>query len=271
MKRLALLLALTIFAIPAVAQDDGGGGGGGGGGESVSVSDDDFSDDFGPQSSQGPKFDPLVDLRSWLAKASAPPLDKKQEKPLNKLYEKEVKAMEKSFEKQFGIPLATAMAAQNSQRGGRRGGGFARTSPEQSAEITRLSAQLVDKVIAGLRIDQQAALRKYQSEQLRVRRLNIITQSMALAGLPLTAEQKTQVEALYARESHLRTLLIVEAKGQPHQAKTGQLELQTSQRVVRLLNPNQRTALSETMARLRGQTATPAAPRGTPAGRGASR
>jgi hypothetical protein len=126
---------------------------------------------------------------------------------------------------------------------------------------------LVDKVIAGLRIDQQSVLRKYQSEQLRVRRLNIITQSMTLAGIPLTAEQKAQVEALYARESHLRTLTIVEAKGQPHQAKTNQLELQTSQRVVRLLNPNQRTALAETMARLRGGATTTS----VPARRGASR
>ena len=121
----------------------------------------------------------------------------------------------------------------------------------ETAEVRRLSDQLTNKAIAALRIDQQAALRRYQSEQLRVQRLNLITQSMAAAGLPLTPEQKQQVEALYARESRLRTLIVVEAKGQPHGAKVAQLETQTTQSVVLLMNQTQKTALAQAMAKSR--------------------
>jgi len=240
LKQIAwLIIAVAVFAVPAVAQDDGEGGG-------FNI-DDLFNGEPAPgQTASSPKIDLLVDLRNWLVRANAPPLEKKQEKPLQKAYDNEVKLMEKSFEKQFGIPLASALASQSSGRG-RRGG--VRASPEQTAEVRRLQDQLVNKVIAALRIDQQAALRKYQSEQLRVQRLNLITQSMAAAGLPLTPEQKQQVEALYARESRLRTLIVVEAKGQPHGAKVSQLEAQTTQSVVRLMNQTQKTALAQAMAK----------------------
>jgi hypothetical protein len=239
LKQIAsLLLAITLLVVPAFPQDDGDGG--------FNVSDL-FDNAAAPgQTQSDPKADLLVDLRNWLLRAKAPPLEKKQEKPLQKVYDSEVKLMEKSFEKQFGVPLASALAAQSTGRG-RRGGG--RTSPEQSAEVRRLQDQLVNKVIAALRIEQQAALRRYQSEQLRVQRLNLITQSMAAAGLPLTPEQKQQVEALYARESRLRTLIVVEAKGQPHGAKVAQLETQTTQSVVKLMNQTQKTALAQAMAK----------------------
>jgi hypothetical protein len=232
---------LTLLVTPAIAQEDGDGGG-------FNV-DDLFNGE--PQAGQPattPQADLMVDLRNWLKRANAPPLDKNQEKTLKKAYDKEVKSMEKSFEKQFGVPLSSALAAQNSARG-RRGGG--RVNTEQLAEVRRLSDQLVNKVIAALRIDQQATLRRYQSEQLRTQRLNLITQSMAAAGLPLTPEQKAQVEALYSRESRLRTLIIVEAQGQPHGAKVAQLETQTTQRVVQLMNQTQKTALAQAMAKAR--------------------
>jgi Spy/CpxP family protein refolding chaperone len=106
----------------------------------------------------------------------------------------------------------------------------------------------MDKAIASLRIDQQAALRRFQSEQLRVTRLNAMTQSMTLAGLSLTPEQKTQMEALYTRESRLRTLIIVEAKGASHQARVAHLEAETNDRVEQLLDENQRMALAQVMA-----------------------
>jgi hypothetical protein len=258
---IAITLTLILFVTPVFAQDDGdtGGGGGFGAGFGAGFGDSENDDDgfasegFGGQGS-GPKIDPLVDLRTWLARASAPPLDKKQEKPLNKLYEKEVKAMAKSFEKQFGVSLESALAAQNPGRGRR---GAARTTPEQTAELRRLSEQLVNKVIAGLRLDQQGALRTYQSEELRVRRTNVFIQSMELAGLPLTEEQKLEVENLYKRESRLRTLIIVEAKGEPHQTKVSRLETQTTQRVVALLDQTQKTALAQVRARSKGNPPEP--------------
>jgi hypothetical protein len=196
------------------------------------------------------KPDILADLRNWLVKAGAPKLEKNQEGTLKKAYDKEMKLSEKGFEKQFGIPLSTAIAAQTPSRG-RGGRGAGRTNPEQAEQIRRISSQLMDKVIAALRLDQQSILRKYQSEQLRASRFDVFTKSMAAAGLPLTPEQKIEVEALYARESRLRTLIIVEAKGQPHQAKVSQLESETTQRIVRLLNQTQKTALAQVMAKSR--------------------
>ena len=252
MKRFVWLIAIILTVSPVFAQDDGDSGGGGAFGDLDSNNDDDSftSDAFGSQGG-GPKIDPLVDLRSWLAKANAPPLDKKQEKPLKKLYEKEVKAMAKSFEKQFGISLESALAAQTPTRG-RRGANFTRPNPEVPAEIQRLSDRLMNKIIAALRLDQQGALRRYQSEELRVRRVDVLVKSMALAELPLTPEQKVEVEALYARESRLRTLIIVEAKGESYQARVSRLEAQTTQRVVVLLNQTQKTALAEVMAKSKG-------------------
>jgi hypothetical protein len=238
------IIALSFFVTPVIAQDDGTDG------------DFDLQGLLGGEPSEGPsavgpRVDVLADLRRWLEKSGSAPLEKKQEKPLTKVYDREVKAMAKAFEKKFAVSLESAMAAQAPARGrrGGRGAAFSRTSPEQTAEISRLSSQLSEKIIAALRIDQQAALRKYQSEQLRVRRLNALTRSMSLAGLPLTADQAKQVESLYARESYLRTLIIVEAKGQPYQGKTELLETQTIQRVVRLLNQTQRAALTVAMAK----------------------
>jgi hypothetical protein len=69
--------------------------------------------------------------------------------------------------------------------------------------------------------------------------------------MPLTPEQKTQVEALYARESQLRALIIVEAKGQSYDYKVAQLETQTTQRVERILELPQRVALVGTLTKLR--------------------
>jgi hypothetical protein len=257
MKQLVLLIAVTLIAAPAFAQDDGDGGGGGvfggfGGFDSDNTDEDAFNNEaFGNPAGEAPRIDILADLRNWLAKAKAPPLDKKQEKPLNKLYDKEVKAMSKSFEKKFGVPLESAIAAQNPVRG-RRGARTAPMSAAMTTEIRRLSEQLMNKIIAALRLDQQGALRTYQSEELRVRRLDQFIRSMEQAGLSLTPEQRVEVEALYAREGRLRTLIIVEARGEPHQVRVSQLEAQTTQRALALLNESQKTALAEVMAKSKG-------------------
>ena len=192
-------------------------------------------------------MDPVGDVRNWLVRANAPPLEKKQESPVKKVYEKELKAMAKPFEQRFGVALESAIASQAASRG-RRGAGAGRVNSSFTAEVRRIKDQLFDKMIAALRIDQQAALRRYQSEQLREARLNAMTETMTLAGLSLTPEQKTQIEALYVRESRLRTLIIVEAKGQPHQGKVSGLEAETNEKVVQLLDETQKVALAAARA-----------------------
>ena len=251
MKRLVWLVLLTQLAVPAVAQDEAGSGGGG----------DLFeSDPFADFESLGPDFDPLLEVRTLLAQASAAPMDKKQEKDLKNLYNKEVKAVAKPFEKRFGIPLKSAMGALQTAEQGRPGGNAGR--PIQTAEARRLSEQFVDKMIAGLRIDQQGSLRRHQSEQARITKLHTLTSSLELAGTPLIPEQVTEAEAILARESRLRTLLIVEAKGGPYQSQLGVLQAQTTQRLVEVLDQPQRIAYAAATSRVSVPRTSPAARRG---------
>jgi hypothetical protein len=93
-------------------------------------------------------------------------------------------------------------------------------------------------------MDQQAPLRKYQSEQLRIKEVSLLKQKMKAAGITLTADQESQVDAIYARKSRLRTLAIIEAKGESYDKNITILNVQTTQRVVQLLSPTQIAVLS---------------------------
>ena len=232
MKRFIWFIFIILIAVPVFAQDEGEGGGPDGGA---------FGDE-GPvaEIQNRPKVDLLADLRNWLAKASAAPMEKAQEKSLKSLYDRHLKEMRESFKKQYGVSLDSAIAAQSSGRG-RRGGS---ANPAISTEITRLTNQLSDRVIASLRMDQQAALRKYQSEQLRIKEVSLLKQKLKSAGIALTAEQDSQVDAAYARKSRLRTLAIIEAKGESYDKNITILNVQTTQRVVQLLSPTQIAVLS---------------------------
>jgi len=235
MKRFIWFIFIILIAVPVFAQDEGESGGPEGGA---------FGDE-GPvaEIQSRAKIDPLADLRSWLAKASAPPMEKAQEKLLKSLYDRQIKEMGESFKKQFGLSLNSAIAAQSSGRG-RLGSSSKPANSALSTEITRLSNQLSDRVIASLRMDQQAALRKYQSEQLRVKEVKALKQKLKSAGIVLTAEQDSQVDAIYARKSRLRTLAIIEAKGEPYDKNITILNVQTTQRVVQVLSPTQIAVLS---------------------------
>jgi len=234
MKRIIWLIFIILIAVPAFAQDEDGGGDFDGGG---------FGDE-GPTTAiqAAPKVDPMADLRSWLARASALPIEKSQEKPLKSLYDRQLKEMAKAFKTKFGVSLDSAIAAQSSR--GRRGGAAQPTNPAQTAEIARLTTQLSDKVVAALRMDQQVALRKYQSEQLRIKEVALMKQKLKAAGITLTREQETQVDAVYARKSRLRTLAIIEARGESYDENLTTLNKQTTQRVVQVLNPTQIAVLS---------------------------
>jgi hypothetical protein len=241
MKLLMSLLLAVLFVRPALAQDDGDGG--------FDINSIFGNDPFGQRIVEAPKADPfLAEIRNSLVTAGAAPIEAKQESPLKKAYEKEWKAQAKAFEKRYGTTLESAWAAQFSSHG-RRGGGANRATAARAAELQRISDQLKNKMIAALRVEQQSALRRFQSEQLRVTRLDAMMQSMVSAGLQLTPEQKKEIETLYARESRLRTLIIVEAKGAPHQMKVAQLELETVEKVEKVLNDAQKLALSEAKGR----------------------
>lgn len=254
MKRLAWLVVLTLLAVPVLAQDGGGDTG------------DFFNlDSLGNFANVGRDFDPLVEVRKSLAGSKVTPMDKTQEKALKKLYEKEVKLVAGPYEKRFDISLKAAMGALQTPARGRRGSNVRRQESAQVSEARRLSELLVDKMIAGLRIDQQGELRRYQSEQGRLAKWNVLTNSLAKAGTPLTSDQATEAEAILARESRLRALLIIQAKGEPYKNQVFQLEAQTTQRLIALLDPSQRlTYAAATAAPItRPQRGRPPAPRGS--------
>jgi hypothetical protein len=238
-RHLIIGLAVALFAIPAFAQDDG---------EEARGGNDDFlsEEPFAP-GAIAPERDVLVDVRNWLKKTNAPAMDAKQEKALRKIYDREVKNMSKTFEKRFGVSLESALASQSPPRG-RRGFVAAAPKPEHAAAICKMSAELVDKVLAGLRVEQQAILRKYQSEELRIAKSNLLARNLETAGVPLTAEQKKQIDELFMRESRLRTLMVIEAKGEPYQARTTPLEAQTTQRASRVLHQDQVKIFLQTIA-----------------------
>ncbi len=248
MKRWIWLIVLAQLAVPALAQDEGGDGG------LFDLSS------LGNAGNVAPEFNPIAEARTMLARANVAPMDKKQESDLKKLYEKEIKVVAKTYETRFRVPLKEAMGAlQTTSARGRRGGNSRRPDSPQVAEARRLSTLLLDKMIAGLRIDQQGPLRRHQSEQARITKLNTLTNSLAVAGTPLSPAQLTEVEAILSRESRLRALLIVEARGAPYQSQVVQLEAQTAERLVALLDPPQRTAYAATTASA-GAPRTPRAP-----------
>jgi len=243
MKMFMGLIFVALLAQPAFAQDDGDGG--------FDINSIFGNDPFG-RIVEAPKPDPfLAEIRNSLTAAGAPSMESKQEGSLKKAYEKEWKAQGKAFEMRYGVTLESAWAAQASGRG-RRGAASNRAIAARTAELQRISDQLRNKMIAALRVDQQSALRRYQSEQLRVTRLDAMLESMTSAGLQLAPQQKREIESLYARESRLRTLIIVEAKGAPHQMKVAQLELETIERVEKLLDNAQKITLAEAKARSNG-------------------
>jgi hypothetical protein len=246
-------ILLILLAVPALAQDEPGDAG-----------DDFFNlESIGNFEDLGPEFDPLLEVRRLLAQANAAPMDKKQERDLKKVYDKEVKVVGKPFERRFNVPLKTAMGALQTPARGRRGGNSGRPLSAQAVEARRLAQQLVDKMIASLRIDQQGPLRRHQSEQARIAKLTALTSGMALAGTPLMSEQVTEVEAILARESRLRALLIVEARGGPYQAQILHLEAQTTERLLALLDPAQRLTYDAAITRGSAPRTLPPTSRGT--------
>ena len=238
MKRFIWFVFIILIAVPVFAQDEGEVGGGGGP-DGSAFSDEGPTPDFQAR----PKIDPMSDLKSWLAKASAPAMSKSQEKSVKSVYDRLVKEMRESFKKQYGVSLDSAIAAQSSSRG-RRGGATNPANPALAAELTRLTDSLRDKVIASLRMDQQAPLRKYQSEQLRIKEVGLLKQKLKAAGITLSADQETEVDAIYARKSRLRAIAIVEAKGESYEQNITILNQQSTQRVVQLLNSTQMAILT---------------------------
>jgi hypothetical protein len=117
----------------------------------------------------------------------------------------------------------------------RRGGG---------QEIKKLNDDLIAKINAVLKPDQQAAFKKFQNDEIKKAggfgALKIV---MEEAGAPLTAEQEPQIEGFYNEDAQQRTALLRESQGHPDPAKLADLQKATMAKVVKVLTPAQRKAL----------------------------
>jgi hypothetical protein len=291
MKRLSCILTFVLLATPVFAQDGGGDFGGGGdggffGGDGGGLfGGGGNAGGGGGRNAEAP--DRLVTLKDMLTKANAP-LSRDQERALNTLLDKEIKAMSEAFQTKFGQDPAAVVGAQRGaarggqqqgrgqnpsqnagqnppqargqggfeagQRGARAGAGAgAGAENPMVAEIRRMNEELLGKVTASLNPQQQAVIKKYQNDQIRARGgLDALKLVIEEAGAPaLNPDQVTQIQALYAEQNQARIQMLREAQGQPDPAKVRDLELQTMTKVTRILTPDQRKALLESMAKPR--------------------
>jgi hypothetical protein len=157
---------------------------------------------------------------------------KNQQKLLRKVYDDEVKALAKPFEKQFGVSLSDALKVQPA-KGGRRTGGN-RSNRELTAEVQRLSTHLSDKLFAALPMEQQLPVRKYQSELVRQKRVDRFKQTTEASGLSLTEQQGKRYRRDIRRESYLRTQAIIQANGESYDKSLNFVASQTEKRIAQV-------------------------------------
>jgi hypothetical protein len=234
----------------------------------------------GARGAAQPTVDRLKGLRNLMVKSNAP-LTADEEKSLNTLLDTEFPAIQAKL-----LPLLPPSAFQDAQQGfrgqgrggdrgtadgqvrGGRGGRGNATNPLAAAitanpdgplatEATRLNDELLTKVAALLKPDQQTVIKKYQRDVTRSRGvfdLEAFKIVIEDAGAPsLTAEQVPQIEALYAEHKKARSDLMEASQGEPDKAKLSDLDLQTATKLSKLLNAAQRKALLEQMQKANAQ------------------
>ena len=228
MRQLVWILGALWIVAPALAQDDAPQSPfAGGGGAQVFTRVDEVN--------------PMDSVKTFLAKANVK-LSGDQEKALKPSVDAAYKQMQDVSER---------MGA--NRGGGFRGRGDAANNP-LNAELRRINDDLVAKINAVLKPDQQIALKKFQNDQIKAAggfaALKLV---MEEAGAPLTAEQEPQIQTFYVEDAQQRVQLLREFQGQPDPAKMAELERTTMAKVARLLNPAQRKALLDSRAKSRPQ------------------
>ena len=228
MRQLVWILGALWIVAPAFAQDDAPQSPfAGGGGAQVFTRVDEVN--------------PMDSVKTFLAKADIK-LSGDQEKALKPSVDAAYKQMQDVSER---------MGA--NRGGGFRGRGDAANNP-LNAELRRINDDLVAKINAVLKPDQQMALKKFQNDQIKAAGgFSALKLVMAEAGAPLTAEQEPQIQAFYVEDAQQRIQLLRESQGQPDPAKMAELERTTMAKVARLLSPAQRKALLDSRAKSRPQ------------------
>ena len=276
MKHTVWLFALMVIAAPVWAQDDdapndgGGALGGGGGGQ-------------GQVFTRIDSINPMDQVKTFLGKAKIT-LSGDQEKTLKPAVEaalKEAQDVSERLRAQFsgargqrgqgrGEPVPEGQRRGDSGDGARRdvpgggrgargeggfqrgaGGGaaFAANNP-LTLELRRINDDLLTKINAALKPDQQAVLKKYQNDEIKkAGGFTALKLVMEEAGAPFASDQETQIQALYSEEARQRFQLLRESQGRPDPAKLDELEKATMAKVAKLLTPAQRKTLLDSRAK----------------------
>jgi hypothetical protein len=121
-------------------------------------------------------------------------------------------------------------------------------------ELRKINDDLVAKISAVLKPDQQAVFKKYQNDQIKAAGgFGALKVVMEEAGAPLTPEQEPQIQGLYTEDAQQHAQLVRESQGQPDPAKVADLERATMTKVARLLTAAQRKALLDSRAKAQPQ------------------
>ncbi len=236
-----LLFAALLVTTPVFAQDEGGGAG---------LPSTLFGAGDGGGFSRGQQANPMEAVKKFLAQANVT-LSGDQEKALKPIVESTFKFVQDTVEKYNTPPSADGERGSRGQRGGFGGErGRAPADPQLAAELQKINDDILVKITAALKPDQQAAFKKWQSNEIKkgggFAALKVI---MEEAGAPFTPEQEPQVRALYLEDAQQRAQLMREFRGQPEPAKLAELELSTMAKVAKLLTPVQRKALLDSRAK----------------------
>jgi hypothetical protein len=250
MKRLVWVFAILVLAMPVFAQDEGGGGGlpsslfGGG--------------DFGGNRGEQPK--PMDAVKKFFAQAKIS-LSGDQERAMKPIVENAFKEVQDTVERLSGQPAAEGnRGGQGGERRGGGGGDFGQrrgrgerggaANPQLTAELQKINNEVVPKLIAVLKPDQQAVFKKWQNDEIKkgggFAAFKVI---MEEAGAPLDANQEPQIRALYVEDAQQRLRLQREGQGTADPAKVADLEKATLGKVAKLLTPEQRKALLDSRAK----------------------
>jgi hypothetical protein len=136
-------------------------------------------------------------------------------------------------------------------RGGERGASVGPgNNPALAGELQKINDEVLPKIVALLKPDQQAAFKKWQNDEIKkgggFTALKVI---MEEAGAPLTAAQEPEIRAFYVEDIQQRSQLQRQSQGAADPAKIAEIERATMAKVVKLLTPEQRKALLDSRAK----------------------
>jgi hypothetical protein len=234
MKLCICVFAVLLMAAPVFAQEEGGGG----------LPSSLFgATDFG---ARGPQANPMDAVKRFFAQSKVT-FSGDQEKAIKPIVENAFKEVQETVERLNGQAAANGERRGGGADGGQRrgrGGANLGNNPELAAELQKINDEVLPKIVAILKPDQQVAFKKWQSDEIKKGGgFAALKVTMEEAGAPLTSAQEPQIRALYVEDSKQRLQLQRAGQGTADSAKLSGLEKATLANVVKLLTPEQRKAL----------------------------